>query len=328
MALDEEKQRHEYEFSELMTDYKYFATQLIDQAQREEQLLKELDKEKSKSRVLSELMISEQKKYKEKLQFYEGDWTRLQLLEQQKQELEAKLFDSERGYKEVHQKYIHESQRNKLLEIEINRLKASTTVPGRKFSSGSSENSDEMVDILVSQEPVSSAETKQAKVQKVLVNADRNSSTGSPEPQLTPAPTPNSLSKVATVQKLVKQNKGTVSRTKPVSQGKSNSIGTRPSSVNKGIRETPTLNRLSSSPEESSAQSKKLPPPTPPRISSITAKSVPVAMASPDLRIARSNSLGSNASTNDGTGLQNALSPEARRRAGSDRNSGSSPNRG
>ncbi len=268
MALEKEREEQQTEFLLLVNDCKMFAKQLVDQAQKEDQLLRDIEQEKRKTRALSELMVEEQKKYKERFKVIDEERSRYQILKQQKQELELKLSESEKRSKDAHQKYLQESSCVKLLEIELKQLKAGSL----QYSSGSSENGDELVAGVLTAASTANifqpASMESNELEAQIARTDFHQS----------AP-------IATVRKLniAKQNKGIVSKSKPQSPVRTAKI----SSLKKGAD------------EDVETASRRVPPPTPPRVSSITAKSVPVLPSDMDEVVdaatnhfTRSNSVG------------------------------------
>eukprot|EP00794_Sanderia_malayensis_P006059 gene6059-6761_t len=283
MTIEKERDSQQQEFNLLLNDCKMFAKQLVEQAQKEEQLSREVEQEKRKTRLLSELMVEEQKKYKEKLKGFEDERKEKQILIQQKKDLEIKLSESEKSTKEAHQKYAQESMRVKALECEVKQLKTRFS----KYSSESSENGDEFVigerqppivsrDAKISQPPMSDASLYQQEEDEMFI----------------PPSTANTSTKIATVVKSNEaQNKGFVSKSKPESPVRSAKSTKIASLSPKTIAKPPNSNVL----EEGT--SRKVPPPTPPRVSSITARSVPVLPSDNDGFVStnpfvRSNSVG------------------------------------
>ena len=315
-----------------------FAKQLIEQAQKEELLIKEVEQERRKNRVLSELMVEEQKKFKERLKKFDEERVDHISVEIDKIEsLKQRLKESEEEAKEAAQKYLNEAHRARQLELEIKQLKLRST-SGDSYESG--ENSDEFVydgnflppapDAKICKpnkikeqtlyDENSSAETQNATKTsthheypipleiKAAVKTASNVSLKTKHIGVTSSPrtpygnSPTSSPKInRAVAAGVSQNStmirsAGVSSTPPVvrTAGVSSSpktvqtAGASSSSTmvrSAGAAPSPTIGRstvaassqkLGYISKEDISASKKIPPPTPPRVSSITSKSVPV----------------------------------------------------
>ena len=166
LILEKEREEKQNEFNLLVNDCKMFAKQLIEQALKEEQLQKEVEQEKRKNRVLSELMVEEQKRFKEKLKLVDEQRTENDVIDREKLELEERLIESEKRSKEAHQRYIQETHLVKKLQLEVKQLRLLCT---SEDSFESTENSDE----LVYDEPIVSAPGETAKIvqpNKVIID--------------------------------------------------------------------------------------------------------------------------------------------------------------
>ena len=302
MTLEKEREDQQNEFHLLVNDCKMFAKQLIEQGQKEEHLLKEIEQEKRKNRVLSELMVEEQKKFKERIRIMEEERHEYHLFIQQKQELETRLAQSEQRAKEAHELYIQETQHVKLLEYELKQISGSS-----KDSSGCSENGDDLEDVVdgLKQGASTSGSDNELVDGELTITAEGiEARVLQTKPVLMQEHQSYVIlqnSSIATVKKsnIVKPNKGSVSTTKPKSPERTAKITSTAAVVaaaaaaNRGV-----ASQLSSAED---IRNRKIPPPTPPRVSSITAKSVPVLSTEADCsfddhggggHFVRSNSLG------------------------------------
>lgn len=313
-----------------------FAKQLIEQAQKEEQLLKEIEQERRKNRVLSELMVEEQKKFKERLKKVDEDRVDHVTVENDRVEtLKVRLIEYEEQVKDAHQKYLHESHRVKQLELEIKHLKLKCT-SGDSFESG--ENSDEFVydgnflppapDAKICKpskmkeqtkyEETSSVETQSVTktathdeypipleikatvktASNVSLKAKHGGAAASPKTNYAQSPT--SSPKLVRTAGAVTQSPTMVRSASSPKTVRTASVASSPKMVRTaGVSSSPTTVQVAaagaaSSPSASGAavvtsasspkhnrfeeanKNKKIPPPTPPRVSSITSKSVPV----------------------------------------------------
>jgi len=198
----EKERREQYNaFTNLMNDCKSFALQLVQQTSKFEQYQKEIDKEKQKNKVLSELMVEETKRFKEKIKFYEDEVNDFHVLEQKRNDLETKLSSSEKQYKETFHQLNEERFKNGKLQYQLNQLRKQ--IPP-EFNNGFSDSEEE--DILLVQDQIE-IPIKQALTSSI--NLTNNEREESPEPQTVLAtPIQFPTGKVAMVQKssTVKQN--------------------------------------------------------------------------------------------------------------------------
>ena len=159
---------------------------------------KDIDKEKQKNKLLSELMVEETQKFKEKLKQYEDEISECHLLEQKKTDLEQKLCILEKKYRETFHQLDEERLVNRKLTLHINQLRKHLPADFNKLDDGE--------DILYIQDEVE-IPFKQAGISSILIS--NKEERDSPEPSNIPPTTPHIQSvKIATVQKssCVKQN--------------------------------------------------------------------------------------------------------------------------
>ncbi|XP_065640793.1 uncharacterized protein LOC100200864 isoform X3 [Hydra vulgaris] len=121
--LENERQEHCNTFNNLVNDCKAFAQQLMQQSLKYEQCLKEIEKEKLKNKLLSELMVKEAQRFKEKLKSYEDQVNDLHVLEQKRLDLEMKLVVSEKSSKETFRQLNEERAKNSKLQFQLNQLR-------------------------------------------------------------------------------------------------------------------------------------------------------------------------------------------------------------
>ena len=341
LTLERVREEQQNEFHLLVNDCKMFAKQLIEQAQKEEQLMKEIEQERRKNRVLSELMVEEQKKFKERLKRVDEERVdHISVKIDQAESFKQRLLDCEEEAKDFHQKYLQEAHRAKQLELELKQLKQLKlrSTSGDSFESG--ENSDEFVydgnflppapDAKICKpnkikEQTIFDESTPAEMQnsaktvthheypipleiKAAVKTASNVSLKTKHIGVASSPrTPYGHSPTSSP-KLNRELGAGVSQSPKVirATGASSSppmvrtagISSSPKTVQTaGVSSSPTMVRGASaapspstgrtkaavsSPKrgpntkEEAATSKKIPPPTPPRVSSITSKSVPV----------------------------------------------------
>lgn len=167
-----EKERKEYynSFNDLLNDCKTLAQQLVHQSSKHDKHQKEVDKEKSKNKVLSELMVEETQKFKEKLRQYEEEVRDFHVLEQKKNDLENRLLNSDKQMKETFHLLNEERKKNNILMYELNQL--------RKQFPGDYNHDDNHEDILLVQDQyeIPVKEARNSSIQ--LSQPDRDS----PEP--------------------------------------------------------------------------------------------------------------------------------------------------
>lgn len=343
LTLERVREEQQNEFHLLVNDCKMFAKQLIEQAQKEEQLVKEIEQEKRKNRVLSELMVEEQKKFKERLKKVDDERVDNISVENDRFEsLKQRLLESEEQAKEAHQKYLHESHRVKQLELEVKQLKLRST-SGDSYESG--ENSDEFVYDGNFLPPAPDAKIcKPSKMKEQTIYEDGafveaksiTKTTGTHDEYPIPLEIKSAVKTASNVS--LKTKHGAVSSSPKTVYGHSPSSSPKMTRLAGGVSQSPTLIRssgvssspplartagvssspktvrtagvtspptishaagASSSPSISRAavtsasqkahnqieevhKNKKIPPPTPPRVSSITSKSVPVLQSDGD----------------------------------------------
>ena len=337
VTLERVREEQQNEFQLLVNDCKMFAKQLIEQAQKEEQLVKEIEQEKRKNRVLSELMVEEQKRFKERLKRVDEERVDHVTVELDRVEsLKQRLIECEEQAKDSHQKYLQESHRVKQLELENKQLKLRIT-SGDSYESG--ENSDEFVydgnflppapdakickpnkmkeqtaydDASLAEMQIATKTTTHDEYPipleiKAAVKTASNVSLKAKHANVTSSPkssykhSPSSSPKMNRALAGVSQSptmvrSAAVSSSPPLvrAAGTSSSpktvrtagVSSSPTMVRPaGVAASPTIGRaavaasspkLAHVPIEEVNKNKKIPPPTPPRVSSITSKSVPV----------------------------------------------------
>lgn len=197
-VLEQERREYYNTFNELLNDCKALAQQLVQHTTKYEKHQKEVDKEKQKNKVLSELMVEETRKFKERLSQYEEEVSDFHVLEQKKNDLEEKLGQSDKRMKETFHLLNEERQKNAKLVYEVNQLR-------KQFPNYHHDDSNE--DILLVQDQIE-IPVKEARTSTIqLSQQDRDS----PEPStVLPPAVPVHTAKVATVQKSssVRQTKG------------------------------------------------------------------------------------------------------------------------
>ena len=166
------------------------AQQLVQQSSKHDKHQKDVDREKSKNKVLSELMVEETQKFKEKLRQYEEEVRDFHVLEQKKNDLESRLTNSDKQMKETFHLLNEERKKNNMLMYELNQL--------RKKFPGDYNHDDTNEDILLVQDQyeIPVKEARHSTIQ--LSQPDRDS----PEPStVLPPAVPVQTAKVATVTK-------------------------------------------------------------------------------------------------------------------------------
>ena len=122
-VLESERLEQYNTFNNLVNDCKAFALQLMQITLKYEQCQKEIEKEKQKNKLLSELMLKEAQRFKEKLKSYEDQVNDLHVLEQKRLDLEAKLTVSEKSSKETFRQLNEERAKNNKLQFQLNQLR-------------------------------------------------------------------------------------------------------------------------------------------------------------------------------------------------------------
>ena len=181
-----------------MSDCKALAQQLVTQSSKYEnnqkdhdKHQKDIDKEKSKNKVLSELMVEETQKFKERLRQYEEEVQDYHVLEQKKNDLESRLLISDKQVKDTYHLLNGERQKTSMLMYDLNQLR-------KQYGEYSLEDDDNNEDILLVQDqyeiPVREART--STIQLSQPDCD------SPEPgTVLPPAVPVHSGRVATVTK-------------------------------------------------------------------------------------------------------------------------------
>lgn len=181
-----------------MSDCKALAQQLVTQSTKQEKsqndhdkYQKDIDKEKSKNKVLSELMVNETQKFKERLRQYEEEVQDYHVLEQKKKDLENRLSDSDKEVKDTYHLLNEERKKSNKLMYELNQLR-------KHYGEYLLEDSDTNEDILLIQDqyeiPVREARTSTIQLSKPDCD--------SPEPStVLPPAVPVHSGRVATVTK-------------------------------------------------------------------------------------------------------------------------------
>ena len=192
-VVEEDRSDQMNAFNDLLNDCKVLGFQLSQNKSRTDQMQKDIDKEKQKNKVLSELMVEETKKFKERLKLYEDEVRDYHLIEQKKCDLEERLQDSEALFKETHQMLTEEQKKNKLMARDLNRLQ------NQLLNNDFVENDIGDDAALVLPQSQTAYTTKQANVSKIALSKLERES---PEPT-TVAPQDVQLDRyrVATVQK-------------------------------------------------------------------------------------------------------------------------------
>jgi hypothetical protein len=176
-----------------MNDCKALAQQqLVSHSSRHDKHQRDIEKEKSKNKVLSELMVEETQKFKERLRQYEDEVRDFHVLEQKKADLELKLSGSDKQVKDTFHLLNEERKKNHILMYELNQMRKQ--FPG-EFPHDESNDEE---DILLVQDqyeiPVREARTSIIQLSK----PDRDS----PEPStVLPPAVPVQTARVATVTK-------------------------------------------------------------------------------------------------------------------------------
>ena len=176
-----------------MNDCKALAQQqLVSHSSRHDKHQRDIEKEKNKNKVLSELMVEETQKFKERLRQYEDEVRDFHVLEQKKADLELKLTGSEKQVKETYHQLNEERKKNNMLMYELNQRR-------KQFPEEyPHDDGNEEEDILLVQDqyeiPVREARTSIIQLSK----PDRDS----PEPStVLPPAVPVQTARVATVTK-------------------------------------------------------------------------------------------------------------------------------
>lgn len=194
-VIEQERNEQYNTFNNLINDCKAFALQLVTQSTKHQ---KEIDKEKQKNKLLSELMVEETQKFKEKIKQLEDEVGESRLLEQKKTDLEQKLVILEKKYKETFRQVDEERLVNRKLTFHMNQLRQHLPADLNKF--------DEEDDILYIQNQVE-IPIKEAGISSILISNKEERE--SPEPSILPPAAPLIQPvKISTVQKssCVKQN--------------------------------------------------------------------------------------------------------------------------
>lgn len=181
-----------------MSDCKALAQQLVIQSTKHEKnqndhdkYQKDIDKEKSKNKVLSELMVKETQRFKERLRQYEEEVQDYHVLEQKKKDLENRLSSSDKQVKDTYHLLNEERKKTSKLMYELNQLR-------KHYGEYLLEDNDNNEDILLIQDqyeiPVREART--STIQLSQPDCD------SPEPStVLPPAVPVHSGRVATVTK-------------------------------------------------------------------------------------------------------------------------------
>ncbi|XP_057296028.1 uncharacterized protein LOC130624973 isoform X2 [Hydractinia symbiolongicarpus] len=201
LKVIETERREQYNtFNSLMNDCKAFALQLVQQTTKLEKYQKDIDKEKQKNKVLSELMVNETQKFKDRLKLYEDEVNDFHVLEQKKADLEVKLQHTEKECKETYRHLNEERIKNGKLRYQLNQLRKQLPDSAYDFDDGGE-------DVLLVQDQIE-IPFRQARTSAIQLSNE--SDRESPEPSsMVPPGVAVQSAKVATVQKSssVKQNK-------------------------------------------------------------------------------------------------------------------------
>ena len=191
-----EKDRHEQynSFSSLMNDCKAFALLVVQQQNKLDQSQKDIAKEKQKNKALSELMVEETKKFKERLKLYEDEVNDFHVLEKKRSDLEELLASSQKETRDLFRQLNEERYKNSKLQHQLNQIRKQLPP---ELNSEYDENSEE--DILLYQEEVSVVPIKEA--QRSSIHLTNNNDRDSPEPPVLPPAVQLKHGKVAMVQK-------------------------------------------------------------------------------------------------------------------------------
>lgn len=135
-----------------MSDCKALAQQLVTQSAKHkknqndhDKYQKEIDKEKRKNELLSELMVKETQKFKERLRQYEEEVQDYHVLEQRKNDFESRLSISDKQVKDTYHLLNEERKKTSKLIYELNQLR-------KHYGEYSVEDGDNNEDILLIQD--------------------------------------------------------------------------------------------------------------------------------------------------------------------------------
>ena len=135
-----------------MNDCKALAQQLVAQSTRQEKNQKdydkhqkEIDKEKSKNKVLSELMVGETQKFKERLRQYEEEVRDYHVLEKKKNDLENRLTGSDKQVKDTYHLLNEERKKSSVLMYELNQLRKQYGEYGSNQNNYNGEDEDDIL---------------------------------------------------------------------------------------------------------------------------------------------------------------------------------------